>query len=86
MEWPTDLLELFEDPLMAGIHPKAPTLSADDRMALKLEEVTRWVEAHGREPRMSGDLTEKKHCVALKALRRDSHDRLKDLDRLNLLG
>jgi hypothetical protein len=59
MEWPTDLLELFEDPLMAGIHPKAPTLSADDRMALKLEEVTRWVEAHGREPRMSGDLTER---------------------------
>ena len=31
MEWPEELLELFNDPLLDGVRPKAKVPTADDR-------------------------------------------------------
>ena len=33
MEWPKQLLELFDDPLLDGVRPKVAAPTADDRMA-----------------------------------------------------
>ena len=69
MEWPKELLELFEDPLLDGVRPKMTAPTADDRMNQKLVEVRTWMERHGREPGRRGDLKEKMMWAALTALR-----------------
>jgi len=50
MEWPEELLELFDDPLLANIHPKLQRMTVDDRLVAKLEEISQWVEANKRIP------------------------------------
>lgn len=87
MEWPQELLELFEDPLLANVRPKAIPLTADDRRIMKLEEVSNWVEQNGRKPQSNGStLKEKQMAAALAALQKDSSvEYLKKYDRLNLL-
>ena len=70
MEWPKELLELFDDPLLDGVRPKVAAPTADDRMSSKLAEVTAWIEQHGREPQMTGDLKEKMMCAAMIGLRK----------------
>ena len=69
MEWPEDLLELFEDPLLADVRPivKAPT--TDERINKKLEEVRNWIERNGREPERTGDIKEKMMWAAMKGLK-----------------
>ena len=86
MEWPEELLELFYDPLLDGVRPKAKVPTADDRLVAKLEEVAIWVENHhGNLPSRSGNLTEKLLCASLIALRKQATDSLRQYDRLHLL-
>ena len=86
MEWPKELLELFEDPLFDGVRPKAKAPTADDRLVAKLEEVTKWVEEHGGKlPEKSGGLKEKLLVASLAALRQQANDSLRQYDRLDLL-
>ena len=86
MEWPKELLELFEDPLFDGVRPKAKTPTADDRLVAKLEEVTKWVEEHdGKLPEKTGGLKEKLLVASLFALRKQTTDGLREYDRLHLL-
>jgi len=86
MEWPKELLELFEDPLLDGVRPKPKAPTADDRLAVKLEEVTKWVEEHGGKlPEKSGGLKEKLLVASLAALRQQATDSLRQYDRLHLL-
>ncbi len=59
MEWPKELLEIFEDPLLDGVRPKASAPTADDRVRQKLEELKTWMALYGREPERNGDLKEK---------------------------
>lgn len=85
-EWPEELLEIFDDPLLARVRPSAPKPTAHDRSAQKLEEIAVWIETHGHEPRQEGDLKEKLLAASLKALRRSNElESLKQYDRLNLL-
>jgi len=69
MEWPRELLELFDDPLLDGVRPKMSAPTADDRMSQKLAEVRAWIERYGREPERSGDLKEKMMWAAMTALK-----------------
>ncbi|MBQ9363283.1 MAG: hypothetical protein IJT97_07700 [Bacteroidaceae bacterium] len=69
MEWPKELLEIFDDPLLDGVHPKMAAPTANDRMQQKLIEVNNWITQNGREPRMDGDLKEKMMYAALSALK-----------------
>lgn len=86
MEWPKELLELFEDPLFDGVRPKAKAPTADDRLVAKLEEVTKWVEEHdGKLPEKTGGLKEKLLEASLVALRNQATDGLREYDRLHLL-
>ena len=70
MEWPKQLLEIFDDPLLDGVRPKVTAPTADDRMASKLAEVNNWIVAHGREPQKEGDLKERLVWAAMTALRK----------------
>ena len=69
MEWPKELLELFEDPLLDGVHPKMAAPTANDRMRQKLAEVNNWIAKNGREPQKNGDLKERMMYAAMTKLR-----------------
>ena len=69
MEWPKELLELFEDPLLDGVRPKMAAPTANDRMQQKLAEVNNWIAKNGREPQKNGDLKEKLMFAAMTKLR-----------------
>ena len=59
MEWPNELLEVFQDPLLDDVRPKVSAPHASDRIAKAQSELDAWIEQHGREPRRDGDLKEK---------------------------
>jgi hypothetical protein len=69
MEWPKELLELFDDPLLDGVRPKVTAPTANDRMQQKLDEVNSWIAKNGREPRKDGDLKEKMMYAAMITLK-----------------
>lgn len=87
MEWPQELLELFDDPLLDGVRTKEARLTANDRRVKTLLEITEWCEAHGGRPpsRRGADLKEKQFARNLVALRRDAVDMLEPYDRLGIL-
>lgn len=87
MDWPQELLEIFEDPILSDVKPKAKPLTPDDRRLMKLEEIAAWVEQNGRLPEIEGSpLKERLLATALSALKKDSSvEYLKNYDRLNLL-
>ena len=70
MEWPKELLEIFDDPLLDGVRPKVALPTPNDRMQQKLAEVNNWIAKNGREPRNDGDLKEKMMYAAMVALRK----------------
>ena len=70
MEWPKELLEIFDDPLLADVRPKVTAPTADDRISEKLATVKAWMERHGREPEQTGDLKEKMMWAAMTALKK----------------
>ena len=86
MDWPEELLEIFDDPLMADVRPKPKVPTPDDRMAQKLLKVNEWYAANGSEPFMTGGLQEKLLAVSLKALRQQANDSLRQYDEYHLLG
>lgn len=69
MEWPRQLLEIFDDPLLDGVRPKISAPTANDRMNQKLAEVKAWIEHYGREPERNGDLKEKMMWASMTALK-----------------
>jgi hypothetical protein len=69
MEWPKELIEIFDDPLLEGVRPKAAAPTANDRMQQKLAEVNNWIAQNGREPRNDGNLKEKMMYAAMTTLR-----------------
>lgn len=87
MDWPEDLLEIFDDPLFADVRPKPQAPTPDDRMAQKLLEVNKWFEANGHEPMATGgNFQEKLLARSLKALREQANDSLRQYDEYHLLG
>lgn len=70
MEWPQELLDLFEDPILAGVKPAPAPLTADDRIQKKIQQVKDWIAANGREPlHESKNITEKLMSVSLQTLK-----------------
>lgn len=85
MEWPEELIEIFNDPLLADVRPKPKAPTPEDRVAQKLLEINTWVAEHGSEPGMDGGLKEKLLAVSLKALRAQATDNLRQYDEYHLL-
>ena len=72
MEWPKELIELFEDPLLDDVRPKVAAPTFNDRKDKQVAELEAWIAAHGREPQRNGDLTEKRMWARLTAVRKQS--------------
>ena len=72
MEWPKDLIELFDDPLLADVLPNVTALTFSDRKDKQVAELDAWIAEHGREPQRNGDLTEKRMWARLTTLRKQS--------------
>ena len=69
MDWPKELLEIFDDPLLDDVRPKVATPTANDRMQQKLAEVNNWIAQNGREPSPNGNLKERMMYAAMTKLR-----------------
>lgn len=69
MEWPIELMELFDEPMFAGVKVPATPVTADDRTQKKIEELKAWIAENGREPEMKGSIREKLMCVSLQTLK-----------------
>ena len=85
MDWPEELLEIFDDPLLADVRPKPKAPTPDDRLAQKLLEINKWVTEHGCEPTAVGGVKEKLLAASLKALRTKATDSLRQYDEYQLL-
>jgi hypothetical protein len=90
MEWPKELLDIFDDPLFDDVHPKPEAPMAIDLLERKLVEINEWMDNHeGKEPSLENgeDITEKCLAASLWAIRKDTgcHSDLKRFDRLKLL-
>jgi len=78
---------LNEDPLGILKNRTSQPITADQRLTDSFEEINRFIDANGKEPIESTDITERKLFSRLKQLRKDfdKASTLKDLDRHNLL-
>lgn len=69
MEWPKELVELFDDPLLEGVKPKVAPVTADARMQKNIDDLHAWVEQNGHEPDItSKNMSEKLLAVRLRTL------------------
>lgn len=84
MDWPQELLDIFDDPLLADVKPKPQPMTANDRKVQKLQEVSAWIVENGREPQSNGNMAEKMLCRALAALRKEKES-LEPYDTNNIL-
>jgi len=72
MDWPKELLEVFDDPLLAGVRPLAVPMTPADRMGPKLLLLKEWIARNGREPQKDGSFEEKKMYASMIGLRRQN--------------
>lgn len=89
MDWPEDLLQIFNDPLFANVHPRPAKPTTADREKEGFLEITRWSEDHQkRAPRInSDDMQEWRLARRLKGIVDDDarRERLRSEDEYNLL-
>ena len=46
MEWPEDLLRIFEDPLFVNVHPKMPKPTENDMVREGFRNICNWSRTH----------------------------------------
>lgn len=88
MNWEKELIELFDDSLLADVRPLPPRVTGDDRLKASFVEINDWIADNGREPCENSDnFKEKILFRRLKSLREDEEkcNYLKELDVNNLL-
>lgn len=69
-DWPQELLDLFDDPLLDNVKPKPAAITADERTQKKIDDLRAWIEANGREPVRNGkSIQEKILAVSLQTLK-----------------
>lgn len=59
-DWPQELLDLFEDPLLENVKPKPAAITTDDRIQKKIDDLRAWIKANGREPDHKGKTIQEK--------------------------
>jgi hypothetical protein len=72
MEWPKELLEIFEDPLLDDVRPKVQAITPNDRMSQKLFDLQERIKQHGREPQQNGNLKEKMMWATMIGLQKNN--------------
>lgn len=77
MEWPKELTSLFDDPLLEGVRPPSPKITANDRLLKELLKIEEWVSENGRKPSPTGSFEEKKMSRSLNAIKEKSDNGLR---------
>lgn len=87
MEWPKELLEIFEEPEFVNVHPTQPKTTIDDRVKEAFFHINEWYKENHREPLASADRPERSYAMQLKGFRESEWKRelLRNLDEFNLL-
>jgi hypothetical protein len=88
MSWTEDIIELFNDPILANVRPFTPRITSDDRLVESFIEINDWFLANGFEPKEEGsDFIERKLFRRLVSIRTDEERSafLKEYDTANLL-
>ena len=85
MEYPQELLELFQDELLADVRPKPRPVTIDDRLAEQYRTIMSFYLENGRLPRNDGDFSEKLLARTWNALKTKHADAVRQIDELNLL-
>lgn len=85
MEYPKELLELFDDELLADVRPKPRPVTVDDRLAEEYRKVAGFYLREGRLPGKDGDFNEKLLARSWNALKTKHTDSLRLIDELNLM-
>ena len=53
MEWPDNLLRIFEDPIFVNVHPRPPKPTEDDVVKEGFRSICQWSKEHGhRAPKL----------------------------------
>lgn len=87
MDWPKELLDIFEMPDFVNVHP-VRRVTRDQRIVLVFNEIQEWVEEHdGRLPEKSSNRKERSLRVQLESILADEgiRESLLEFDRLNIL-
>lgn len=88
MDWEKELIELFDDPLLADVHPLPPRNTSDDLLSDSFLEIVTWIEGNEREPFDNmDDFNERTLFRRLKHIRENDEKSnfLKQIDTLGLL-
>ena len=89
MEWPVDLIQIFEDPLFANVHPKLPKPTTEEVVREGFLTICQWSKEHqGRAPRMNKEHRDEWLLAKrLKGIIDDDarRERLRNEDEYNLL-
>lgn len=85
MDYPKELLEIFDDPLLDDVRPLPKRITSDERVVTKFQEITDWVKENNRLPSSSGSLKEKLLAKSLETLKNEFAEALKQYDELNIL-
>ena len=87
MEWPKDLLDIFEEEEFINVHPTQPKATIDDRIKAAFVEINKWYKTNEREPSVDAERPERSYAMQLKGIRESEWKRelLRHLDEFNLL-
>lgn len=87
MEWPADLLLIFEEEEFVNVHPTSPRGNADDRLKEAFRNINIWYREKKQEPQFDGVREERSLAMQLKGIRETDWKRetLRRLDEFNLL-
>lgn len=88
MDWPNELLEIFEEPEFVNIHPTEQKVTIDDRIKEAFRLINDWYKKNHREPLVTAERPERSYAMQLKGFRESEWKRelLRELDVFNLLN
>lgn len=87
MEWPQDLLDIFNEPEFVNVHPATPKATTDDRVLDAFLAINDWHKINQREPSMAAERPERSYAMQLKGIRETDWKReyVRKWDEFNLL-
>lgn len=86
MEWPQELLDIFNESEFANVHP-ASKATADDRIKDAFLAINSWYKTNNREPSLEAERPERTYAMQLKGIRETDWKReyVRKWDEFNLL-
>lgn len=87
MEWPQELLDIFNEQEFVNVRPTSPKATADDRIKDAFRAINDWYKVNQREPSIEAERPERNYAMQLKGIRETDWKReyLREWDEFNLI-